>query len=70
MQLVAAVAAHAEQGVAGEAFGVDSGQYRFAIAYIAHGEDHMLLVGLGVLEAVHIEFAPGGGEAGRLYVAY
>jgi hypothetical protein len=70
MQLVAAVAAHAEQGVAGEAFGVDSGQYRFAITHITHGQDHVFLVVIGVLEAVHIEFAPGGGEAGRLYVAY
>ena len=45
-------------------------QHRPAIAHIAHGQNHMFLVALHILKSVHIEFAPGGGEAGGFNVTY
>ena len=70
LQLVAAVATQAEQGVASEAFRVHPHQHRLAVAHIPHGQHQVLLVGFRVFETVHIEIAPLGGEAGRFYVAY
>ena len=62
LQLVTAITTHAEQGIAGKAFRMHTGEDRLTIANIAHGEYHVLLVGSRVLKTVHPEIAPQGGE--------
>ena len=70
MQLLAAVAAQAEQGIAGKALGMDTGQHRLAVGKVTQGQRHMLLGALAILEAVHVELAPLGRETGGFYVTH
>ena len=64
IELDAAVAAQRTKDVARETFRVDTGEYRFAITDVAHGQRHMLLASHFLFKAVDGEFTPGGGKAG------
>ena len=61
-QLKAAVTAQAEQGIAGQAFGVQAPEDRLAIRHITHRQHHMLLAGRFFKEAVHGKCSPLGGQ--------
>ncbi|MNQ60504.1 hypothetical protein D3C85_747860 [compost metagenome] len=63
-ELEAAIATQAEQRVAGEAFGVQAAQDRFAVGDIAQGQGDMLLAAGLIEEAVHGEHAEGRGQLG------
>ncbi len=61
-QLEAAVAAQAEQRVAGQTFGMYARQHRFAAANIAKYQRDMIVAGSQFFESHHEEIAPGRGQ--------
>ncbi len=61
-QLGAAVAAQAEQRIAGQAFGVQTAEYRRAVGDIAQGQGHVLLAGFLVEEACMVNTPKGVGN--------
>ncbi len=64
LQLEAAVAAKAEQGISGQAFRVNTAQHRLIACDIAHHQRSMILAGAGFLKAYQREGAPGGRQLG------
>jgi len=68
VQLLAAVATHGKQGVAGQALAVNAGEYRLAVAHVSQGKHEVLLFQDNIFETVHIELAPPSGEARAFYV--
>src|SRR5690606_28790485 len=58
LELGAAVAAAAEERVAGQAFGMDAGEHGRAVGEVAQGQGDMLLAGVAVDEAVQAEYRP------------
>ncbi len=63
-QLETAIAAQAEQRVAGQAFGMQAAKHRRAIGDVAHAQGYMFLAALLVEEAMHGEFAEGSRQFG------
>ncbi len=59
LQLIAAVTAHREEGVAGQALGMHAAQHRRAVIDVAQGQGDVVLAGGLILETVHGEGRPG-----------
>ncbi|MCY1427943.1 hypothetical protein D9M71_438130 [compost metagenome] len=59
-ELRAAIATLAEQGVTGQAFGMQATQYRFPIRHVAEAEHNMLAAGGFIEKTMHGEFCKRG----------
>ncbi len=64
LQLEAAVAAQAEQGIPGQALGMDAPQYGLTVSDVAHHQRGMILASAGFLKTNQRESAPGGRQLG------
>jgi hypothetical protein len=63
LKLIAAITAHAVEGIPGKTFGVGPRQYRLTVGNITQTQGNMLLTGTDFLKAMHIENAKGRGQA-------